>query len=143
MEFLQILENYGWIGVIILFFIDKVWPRAFDIFKGRADLSNEEMRLKMQQGIEEAKAERDARAAERQFRHELDERQIKAYEKLVETTQLQAQLLVTMNERLNQLTLKQNTMNSFIVDAVAQMRERMAINHPPIQKLPPKEDVEE
>lgn len=140
MEILQALEKYGWAGVFILFILQIVWPQAFNIFKSRSDLSMEEMRVKMQQDAEEAKAERDARAAERQFRHELDERQVRAYEKLVETTQLQAQLLVTMNERMNQLTLKQNTMNAFLVDAVAQMRERVAINHPPTQKLSPKED---
>lgn len=141
MDILQVAKDFGWLAAIILFVIREVWPQAFGFLKStwqkQSDLEIEKMRLNMQDGIDQAKADRDDRVAERQFRHELDERQIKAYEKLVETSQLQAQLLVTMNERINQLALKQNTMQAFLVDAVAQMRERMAVNHPPTQKLPP------
>lgn len=134
MDILQTLRDFGWIGVLLIFLIQVVWPQAFNLFKNRAELGMEEMKMEMELQREESKTEREERAAERQFRHVLDERQVKAYEKLVETAQVQAQLLVSLNERLNQIDAKQQALNMFIVDAVAQMRERVSSMHPPKTK---------
>lgn len=116
MDIAQLGKEYGWSIAMLIFILDKVYPQAFSWF-------TKSQQKKFTRELEEAKAERDDRIAERQFRHDLDERQVKAYEELVRSNQLQAQLLITLNERMNTLNTTQNNMSRFLNESIAHMME--------------------
>lgn len=70
--------------------------------------------------------ERDSREEERVFRHEVDKRNVEAFEKLVVATQQQANLLITLAERMATLNLSQTLLTTFLTESLASMRERIA-----------------
>ena len=124
------LKDYGWAAAIFLFIAREIWPQAFSVFakthQKKVDAQMAALKSKQDGEIEAAKAEREERAAERMFRHGLDERQVKAYEELVKSNQLQVQLLITMNERMNTLNTAQNNLTRFLTDAISEMRGTIA-----------------
>lgn len=123
MDIAQLGKEYGWSIAMLIFILDKVYPQMFSWF-------TKSQQKKFAKELEEVKAEREDRIAERQFRHEqdarrasLEERQVKAYEELVKSNQLQAQLLITLNERMNTLNTTQNNMSRFLNESIAHMME--------------------
>lgn len=133
MEFLQILKDYGIIAVIVLFIIDKFWPFWRKSYIQQAEARAEELRLQRQAELESIKAENEERAADRAHRQGMEARLTAAYEQLVKTQEAQSVLLASMNERMNQIVLLQQTMSNHLVEATANMRETVARLHPEVR----------
>jgi hypothetical protein len=128
------LREYGWIAVFVLFLIDRVWPWFSNLFTTqthqRSKIAAEQALAAIQSEAEQRQAEREARAEERTFRHQIDERQVRAYEKLVDAQQQMAQLQATTNERIQSMLNAQSTLSSFMVESVIAMRETVGLLHP-------------
>lgn len=127
MSFVEILHDYGWTGVLLLFLLEKVWPRVFGLFarKQAAKLETELAEVKTQQALEleNIRMDREARAAERQFRHEIDLRNAVSSEKVAEATLTQTKLLATQGEQLAAIMSNLNSLTTFMVQYTSDMRE--------------------
>lgn len=117
---------------LVLFIAREVWPQMFSFYSKnhnrQVEAKLETIKIEQQDEIKNANAERDARMAEREFRHKYEERQIAAYEKIVEISQTHANLLVAINGQLSQISVGQQTLTSFMIENIASMRERLAAN---------------
>jgi len=131
MNLFDILREYGWFGVLLLFVIEKVWPFFVNVvFPKRA---------------REATALIKREDEERKWQRDIDERRVKAMEDLgikmeeamkamsasvSESGHQVAMALTVQNERINKLSDSQVASYAFLVDAVTDMREATAKLHP-------------
>ena len=130
MEFLQILKDYGLLAVIVLFIIDKIWPFWRKSYIQQSEARADELRIQRQAELEAIKAENEERTADRLHRQNMEDRLTAAYEQLVKTQEAQSLLLTSLNERMNQIVLLQQTLSNHIMEATANMRETVARLHP-------------
>lgn len=120
----DILKQYGLYGVVVYLIVERLFPQWSSFFisnrskKMDADLDT----MRSQQQIE-----RDSREAERVFRHDIDKRNLEAFERLVISSQQQTNILVTLTERMTQLNINQATLTTFLTESLSSMRERIAI----------------
>ena len=118
-----LIEKYGIYGLLIFYILDKIYPQWSSFFLSartkKMDANLETMRAQQQ-------IERDSREEERVFRHDVDKRNVEAFEKLVFSSQQQANLLVTLAERMAQLNTSQTMLSTFLTESLASMREKIA-----------------
>jgi len=120
-----LIDKFGFYGLLIFYLLDKIYPQWSGFFLSartkKQDSDLERLR-------EEQRSERDSREIDRVFRREVDERHIKAFENLVSTSQQQAQLLVSLAERMNQLNTNQMALTTFLTESLASVRKKVAID---------------
>lgn len=133
MDYLTILHDWGVIGLFAIFMIDKVWPQAFAWFskerQSQQDTKLEQMRIQQANAEAAAQADREARAAERAFRHEIDLKASEAnlriaaaYEKTVEVAGRHNELTSAMLQQLNTVGANLQTLTTFLVGYTSDMR---------------------
>jgi hypothetical protein len=121
MDFIQVLQTWGWAGVLVLFMIDKVWPFfATTFFPARAKREEEE----------------------RKWQHALEERRVAAMEGMASTVgnalsemshavqEGNSNITMAMtvqNERVMQLNDSMRKHDSFTVQAVGEMKTQVAV----------------
>lgn len=133
MEWLNVVKDFGWLGLLILFIIREIWPQAKNTLQRQADIKMENMRLDREKELEQLKADREERASDLAFRRAINERLTAAYEELVKAHQAQTLVLTAINERLNQMVALQQLISTHLVDATSNMRETVARLHPEIK----------
>lgn len=133
MDYLNILHDWGVVGLLLLFFIDKVWPGLFGVFakqkQTELDAKLENMRLEQARDAEAAKADREARQAERAFRHEADMKQSEANLRLATAFDKVAEGIAKHNEQTAMLVQQMtqtgagvSALTTFLVGYTADMR---------------------
>jgi hypothetical protein len=136
MDFIQVLQTWGWAGVLVLFMIDKVWPFfATTFFPARAKREEEE----------------------RKWQHTLEERRVTAMESMANTVgdalremshavqEGNSNITMAMtvqNERVMQLNDSMRKHDSFTVQAVGDMRTQVAVMRESGSKITAMEDPE-
>ena len=120
-----LIEKYGIYGLLIFYILDKIYPQWSSFFLStrtkKQDSDVETLR-------DEQRSEREIREAERVFRHNVDKRNVEAFEKLVISSQQQANLLVTLAERMTQLNTNQMALTTFLTESLASVRKKVAID---------------
>jgi len=140
MDLFAPLREYGWIGVLVLFLLREFWPWFRDLFASeqkkkekiaaeKAKVDSERALASIHEDQDSRREERALRQEERHFRHQVDERQVVAFEKQSEALQRMVALQETMNERQGQMIAAQNTMSNFVVESVIAMKETVAQMH--------------
>jgi hypothetical protein len=133
MDWYQIAQQNGWWVVLLLFFIDKVWPvasRAFTTVFLPSKAKEAALKLDMQRRIQESELKQ--KQDEITFRHEVESRTIRALEQVgeilrasgKETTAAMQQValaLVANNERLSALERDHAEHAKFTIQAVGDM----------------------
>lgn len=166
----DLYADLGVTGLLILFIIRELWPLVRKVFitsyqrKQEAELAEKkqqrdfELELERQErqaflaaqeeDLADRKAEREARAQERIFRHDIDINNERTLKELSAAVQAIAQTLAAMKEQLNQLSVSQSqittgqaqitaataALQNFIVDSVMSMKDTVAKHHPPETK---------
>src|SRR3990170_3584218 len=110
MTFIEIMRDWGWLGVLLYFLIERVWPflseKSFpSLIKARTD--------------------------EKKWQHQMEERRVVAMESLskrVEEAMLEMTRVVTQqNERMSMLIAESAEHHRYTIDAVTDMRETVAV----------------
>lgn len=136
--FATMVEKYGWGAVLLLWIAEKSAPvisRFFSRVVFPSRVKAEQAKIEQEKQILSAKLEAErleteARIKEREWRHEIDERQIRAFEKLVELNSNQTQLLTVLNERQSQLIMNTSQLSTYVMGAVQDMKEQVREFHP-------------
>jgi len=121
MDLLQVLHDWGWVGVLVLFAMDKVWPWFTNtVFPAKVKREEEE----------------------RQFQRKLDERRITAMENVATTVEKALRemsqamqtgnsnvtmALTVQNERMAQLSGEQRDHDKFTQRALGDVRNSLAL----------------
>lgn len=166
----DLYADLGVTGLLILFVIRELWPLIRKVFiasyqrKQEAELAekklqkDQEMELERQErqaflaaqeeDLADRKAEREARAQERIFRHDIDINNEKTLRELSAAVQIIAQTLAAMKEQLNQLSVSQSqittgqaqivattsALQNFMIDSVIAMKDTVSKLHPPTKE---------
>jgi len=109
MTFIEIMRDWGWFGILLYFLIERVWPflseKSFpSLVKARAD--------------------------EKKWQHQMEERRVAAMESLsrkVEAAMHEMTNVVTQqNERMSMLIAESAEHHRYTIDAITDMRESVA-----------------
>lgn len=141
MNTLDIIRDFGWIGFLSLWTLEKFFPRLWTfltdkVFPSRA----QERQQKLEEEERAAQAKRDAEAAllkarlerelrEEEHRRKMDERLVTAQEENAKNIAQMTMAITVNNERLGQLFAILDKLNTFTVDAVGDMRESVIQLH--------------
>lgn len=131
---MEIVKEYGWVGFTVLWILNTLYPDMFKFLRKRSEDKRlaeiEAIKAKQNEEFEEARAERDERKAERQFRHDIDERNAKSQEKLVEVVQAMSAVMVRLDEKVTIVQASQSAMGEMMTTAIMQMNSAVSRFHP-------------
>lgn len=141
MTTLEILRDFGWVGILVIWTLDKFFPRAWSfltdkVFPTRA----KERAQRLERDEKDAQARREAEATllksrieretrDEEHRRKIEERMVSAQELTASNIQQMTLAITVNNERLGQMFAILDKLNSFTVDAVGDMRESVIKLH--------------
>ena len=121
--FLSDARNYGWLGVLILWSLDKLFPRLWTFLTDRVFPARAKERAEKRDQEEKVlNARLDQERKEQDYRQKLEERTTRAIEQMATNQAATNSAIAVNNERMGTLIAGFVQLQGYIVSAVQDMR---------------------